>query len=232
VTLLSIVREVTGLLSLPQPSVVAASTDRQVIQLFNLLNEEGRDLMSAAPWQALIAEAHFTTVAADTQPAAIPADLDRFIPNSFFNRTTRRQVIGPLSPKEWQALKAQPVYASVYLAYRERAGSFLMIPQPPAGQNIYYEYVSSNWARSATNTPQSAFSADSDTSYLDEHLLGLGLRWRYLKAKGLPYEEDLQTYTNQRDQAIARDGGSSVLSLAAQPINLDRVNLPDGNFGV
>lgn len=231
-SLLSIIREVTGLLSLPQPTVVAASTDKQVIQFFNLLNEEGRDLMSAANWQALTEEAHFTTVVADVQPAAIPADLDRFIPNSFFNRSTRRGVTGPLTPKQWQAIKAQPVFSTVYLAFRERAGVFLMAPPPPVGQSIYYEYVSSNWVQSATGTPQAAFLADTDTSYLDEHLLGLGLRWRYLKAKGLPFEEDEATYRDQREQAIARDGGTSILSIAPQPINPDRVNLPDGNFGL
>lgn len=231
-SLLTIIQEVTGLLSLPQPSVVVSSTDKQVIQLYNLANEQGRDQASAYPWQALTEEANFTTVAADTQPAAIPSDLDRFVPNSFFNRSTRRPVTGPLTPKEWQWIKAQPVYSTVYLAFRERQGTFLMAPQPPAGQSIYYEYISANWAKSASGTPQSSFLADTDTSYLDEHLFGLGLRWRFLKAKGLEYEEDKDTYEKQLEQVIARDGGSSILQLAPQPIDLNRVNLPDGNFGM
>lgn len=231
-SLLTIIQEVTGLLSLAQPSVVVGNTDVQVTQLYNLLNEQGRDQASAAPWQALTEEANFTTVVADAQPAAIPTDLDRFVPNSFFNRSTRRPVTGPLSPKEWQWIKAQPVYSTVYLAYRERGGAFLMAPQPPAGQQIYYEYISSNWAKSASGTPQSSFLADTDTSFLDEHLMGLGLRWRFLKAKGLAYEEDKETYEKQLEQVIARDGGSSILFLAPGPIDTDRVNLPDGNFGL
>lgn len=231
-SLLTIVREVTGLLSLPQPSTVSSSTDKQVIQLWSLLNEEGRDLARAAPWQALIEEASFTTVTADAQPAAIPGDLDRFIPNSFFNRTTRRGILGPMSPKEWQALKAQPVWSTVYLSYRERGNAFLMMPQPPAGQSIYYEYVSKNWAKNNTGTGQDSLLLDADTSYLDEHLLALGVRWRYLKAKGLPYEEDKETYEDKRDQMIGRDGGLSILSVAPEPVDPQRINLPDGNFGV
>ena len=230
-TMLSIIQRVTGLLSLPQPSTVIGNTDKQVIQLYNLLNEQGDDQASAAMWQAMTEEGHFTTVAADIQPAAIPADFNRFIPNSFFNRSTRREVTGPLTPREWQWIKAQPVYTTVYLAFRERQGNFLMAPQPPAGQQIYYEYVSKNWALSATSTPQSSFQADTDTSYLDEGVMGLGLRWRYLKAKGLEYEEDKDTYEKQLEQVIARDGGSSRLLLAPGPIDWDRVNLPDGNFG-
>jgi hypothetical protein len=230
-TLLSIIQEVTGMLSLPQPPSVVGNTDKQVIQLYNLLNEQGRDQASAAPWQALTEEARFTTVASPTQPVAIPTDLDRFIPNSFFNRSTRRPVTGPLTPKEWQWIQAQPVYTTAYLAFRERQGAFLMAPTPPVGQSIYYEYVSINWAKSSGGVPQAAFLADADTSYLDEHLLGQGLRWRFLKAKGLEYAEDKNSYEEQLQQAMARDGGSSILSLAPSRINSNRVNLPDGSFG-
>lgn len=231
-SLLSIVQAVTSLLSLPTPAAVATSTDRQVIQLFAIANEEGRSLSRRHSWQALTEEANFVTVTADVQPAAIPADFDRFIANSFFNRTTRRPITGPITPRQWQWIKAQPVYSTVYLAFRERTSQFLFAPQPPVGQQIYYEYVSLNWAKSATGTAQSSFLADTDTSFLDETLIQLGLRWRFLKAKGLDYAEDMETYERELEQKIARDGGNSMLSLSPQPVDLNRVNLPDGSFGV
>jgi hypothetical protein len=234
VSLLSLVQTVTGLLSLPTPGAVAASADRQVIQLMAIANEEGLSLARRHAWQALTAEASFVTVNANVQtPAApIPPDFDRFVPNSFFNRTTRRPMTGPISPREWQWIMAQPVYSTVYLAFRERTGQFLAAPAPPAGQAVYYEYVSKNWAHSSTGVAQSAFLADGDTALLDETLIQLGLRWRFLKAKGLDYAEDMQTYEREVEQAIARDGGSSMLSLSPQPVDLNRVNLPDGSFGV
>lgn len=230
-TMLTIIRNVCARLSLVQPTAVVGSTDKQVIQLLALLNQGGKDLASFYPWEALVDEASFVTVAADAQAAAVPADLDRFVPNSFFNRTTRRPMTGPITSREWQWIKAQPVYSTVYLAFRQRTGSFLIAPQPPAGQSIFYEYVSLNWALSNTNTPQPQFLADTDTSYLDEELLTLTTTWRFLRAKGLDYAEEMETFTRQQEQAAARDGGSTMLTIAPQPIDPNRVNIPDGNFG-
>lgn len=234
-TCLSIIRSVTQRLSLPTPAMVVGSPDRQVQQLLALANEEGEILAKTGekPWQAITEEFNFVTVAAAAQPpAAIPADFDYWIPNSFFNRTTRREVSGPFTPYQWQLIQAQPIYATVILGFRERGGVFLVAPVPPAGQEIYGEYVSLNWAKSATGVAQPAFLADSDTSFLSEVLIGLGLRWRYLKAKGLEYGEDMATYEREVEKALARDGGMTALSMAPQPVDLSRVNLPDGNFGL
>lgn len=231
-SLLTIIQSVTGLLSLPTPSQVVDSTDRQVLQLYQIANEEGLELSARHTWQALTNEFTFTTTNADVQVAAIPSDFDRWLPNSFFNRTTRRPITGPISPRQWQWIKAQPVYSTVYLAFRERTNSFLFAPQPPAGQAIYGEYISTNWAQSATGTGQTSFQADSDTTLLSERLMILGIRWRFLKAKGLEYAEDMDTYERAVEQVSAHDGGASMLSLSPQPVDLNRVNLPDGSFGV
>lgn len=231
-SLLSIIQEVTGALSLVQPAAVAGSVDRQVVQLFSLANEAGRELARAHHWQALQEEANFITVTADAQPAAIPADFDRFVPNSFFNRTTRRPMTGPITTRQWQWIKAQPVYSTVYLAFRQRTGQFLVAPQPPAGQEIYYEYISVNWAKSALGVGQPAYAADTDTSYLDETLIQLSLKWRFLRAKGLDYAEEFNTFETELEKAKGRDGGTTMLSLAPRPVDLNRVNLPDGSFGV
>ncbi len=230
-SLLSIIQDVCGRLSLPQPTTVVGSTDKQVIQLLALANEEGKSLATRTRWQALNEEKTFVTVAAANQPAALPTDFDRFIPNSFFNRSTRRPMTGPLTPQQWQWIQAQPVYGTAYLMFRERTGQFLIVPTPAAGQTIAYEYVSKNWVLSATSVPKASFTADDDTSYLDEELIGLGARWRFLRAKGLDYAEEMATYELQVEQSVARDGGSTALTIAPQPVDLNRVNIPDGNFG-
>ena len=230
-SLLSIVQEVSGRLSLPQPSAVAGSSDKQVIQLLALANEEGTSLARRHPWQALVEEKTFTTVAAPAQAAALPADFDRFVPNSVFNRSTRRAVAGPLTPRQWQWIQAQPVYATACLAFRERTGQVLIAPTPPAGETIAYEYVARTWARSAGGAAQASFLADADTAVLDEALIGLGLRWRFLRAKGLDYAEEMASYEREIEQAMARDGGATALSIASRPLDRNRVNLPDGSFG-
>lgn len=231
-SLLSLIQSVSLRLALPKPSVVVGSADRQVMQLLDLANEEGDDLASRINWEALVEEKTFVTTATPAQASAVPADFDRFIPNSFFNRTTRRPMTGPITSRQWQWIQAQPVYSTVYLAFRERTGSFLIAPTPPAGQTIAYEYVSKNWCQSNTNVGQSSWQADTDAGIVDEDLMKLGLRWRFLRAKGLDYSEEMTTYERQVEQAMARDGGSTALTLAPQPIDPNRVNLPDGSFGL
>ena len=230
-SLLSIVQDVSGRLSLPQPSAVAGSPDKQVIQLLALANEEGMSLARRHPWQALVEEQTFATVASPAQGAALPADFDRFVPNSIFNRSTRRPMTGPITPRQWQWIQAQPVYSTACLAFRERTGQVLIAPTPPTGETIAYEYLSRNWARSAGGAAQAAFLADTDLALLDESLIALGLRWRFLRAKGLDYAEEMASYERELEQAMARDGGSTAVSIAPRPLDPGRVNLPDGNFG-
>lgn len=229
-SLLSIVTEVCGRLSLAIPTAVVGSTDGQVIQLLALANVAGRELAQSYDWQAITEEKTFVTVAAIAQPAAFAADFDHFIANSAFNRTTRRPVNGPLTSAQWQAVMAQPQLNTVFLVYNERQGSFNFSPAPPAGQTIAYAYVSLDWAKSATGTPQASFLADTDTSYLDETLIADSLVWRFLRAKGLSYAEEMTTYERNLEQQQARDGGSTMLSVVPQAINLNRGMVPDGNF--
>jgi hypothetical protein len=233
VSLLTIIQQACGELSLTVPTVVVGSTDPQVIQLLALAQRAGQQIAQAHPWQALMAEKTFTTVASTEQPAALPTDFDRFIPNSFNNRTTRRPIIGPVTPQQWQWLIAQPAYSTIYLMYRERAGKFLIGPPtvaPPAGQTIAYEYISKNWAKSASGTPQSQFLADTDTTYLDEQLFVVYIIWAFLRAKGMSYAEEMETFNRNLEQQQARDGGSTRLLLSPRPLDLNRVNLPDGSF--
>jgi hypothetical protein len=232
-TLLSTVQNVCGRLSLTVPTAVVGSSDPQVTQLYTLANKAGHDLANAYNWQALTVEKTFVTVAATVQPSVIPADFDRFIPDTFNNRTTRRPIMGPVTPIQWQWLVAQPAYSTVYLMFRERAGQFLIGPPtvtPPAGQTIAYEYISSYWAKSALNVAQASYLADTDTAYLDEDLIEDALVWMFLRAKGLSYAEEMQTYERNLEQQMARDGGATALHLSPSAVNMSRVNLPDGSF--
>ena len=198
-------------MSIPVPTEVVNSTDAQVQQLYALANEEGDELSGTYDWQVMRRQHLFNTVASAVQSSAIPSDLDHFIANSFFNRTTRRYIYGPITPQEWQAIQAQPQLNRVFLAFIERDGQFLVTPTPDVGQTIAYEYITTNWAKSAAGSAQSSFLADTDTTYLDDKLFPLGLRWRFLKSKGLDYSEDFRTYQGERNQRMARDGGNGVI---------------------
>lgn len=213
-TLLEIIQEVCELVSLPRPTTIISSPDQQIRQLYAIANEEGRNQAGSFDWQIMRAQYDFTTVASAVQSSAVPDDWDRFISNSFFNITTRRQIVGPITPQEWQAIQAQPQLNRVVLAFVQRGGQFLLTPTPTAGETIQYEYVSKNWAVSNSGEPKSRFTADTDETYLSDDVMILGIRWRWYKAKGLEYGDDLETYREELRARQARDGGNTVIDAA------------------
>lgn len=233
-SLLSLIQKVADRVGVTRPTVVVTSTDIQIRQLYALANEEGAELAKRGPWQALTQEQTFVTVAqAEQTNTPVPDDFDRFIPNSFYNRTLRRRMIGPITPQEWQAVQAFPAYNRVYLAFRQRDGAFLITPDPPAGQTIAYEYVSANWAMSSAGQGKPEFTSDDDSSFLDENLLASGIRWRWKQAKGLDYSEDMITHERSVSRALGNDGGATILTMGSptvEPVLL--ANIPDGSFGI
>lgn len=229
-SLLTIIQKSCRLLNLPVPTVVVTSTDPQVQQLWELANEEGYELAGSFDWQALRQQYTFVTIASAVQASALAADMDHFISNSFFNRTTQRNVYGPITPQQWQAIQAQPQLNRVFLSFVERDGQFLITPTPAAGETIAYEYISSYWAKTSGGVAKDEFTLDSDETYLSERVIILGVRWRFLKSKGLDYAEDFRTYMTERAQTQARDGGATVIDVGGRnPYNFF-ANIMDGNF--
>lgn len=233
-SLLTLIQDTCALLALPKPQVVIGSPDLQVRQLLALAIEEADDLNNSFNWEKMTRQQTFVTLPQAEQIGAVPEDISRFIPNSFFNRTTRRPVLGPVTPQLWQNIQANPQINRVILAYRERDGAFLVTPNPPADQTIAYEYVSTKWARNAAGDESYlVWQIDSDTSWISEKLLKLGIRWRWRQTKGLPYAEDFDTYQQQKEQFQARDGGSTVLNLTGGGnwVYVGNPNVPETGFG-
>lgn len=238
-TVLSVIQDACDRLSLTRPSMVVTSADLQVRQLFGLL-KEGAEALSKyggqdgdMGWQALTVEQTFITVAqAEQTNSPVPADFRRFIPNSFFNRTTNRPISGPLTPQQWQQKQARPSISQVYLAFRQRQGDFLISPTPTAGETIAYEYVSKYWAVSSAGQAKATFTSDDDTSYLDEELLILDLKWRFKEAKGLDYGEDMATFERAKLAAFGSDGGATALNIGGEvEIDLARAFVPESGLG-
>lgn len=202
-------------------------------QMRALANQEGTELMRRGSWQVLTKETTFNALAQETQTGVIPEDFDHMLNETFYNRTRKRQVVGPLTPKEWQEQKS--IVATVlYDSYRIRGGSVLMIPVPSAGDEYAFEYISNQWVLSTDQEAKTAFTADSDTSVLDEELITLGVIWRFLKAKGFDYAESFRTYELQVSQALARDGSKRTVNFA-QRIDYGRPRYPgiqDGSWNL
>lgn len=234
-TALQIVQSACLRMGLNKPTAALGSTDAQVQQLVELLQEEGRELAGRYEWQALTKEASFTTVATETQGALETiAPRCRYIVNeTIWDRTLRRPVFGPLSKQAWQQLKAQPMQGP-WWQYRIRGGNIIFIPVPTAGDSCYFEYISRNWCVTADgSTEQEDFGADDDVPLLEDNLLLHGLVWRWKAARGFEYSEDYNKYERLVADAMARDGSKQVLNMSGTHWEIQPgIIVPSGSWNV
>lgn len=218
--LLAICQAAAPLIGIARPSaIVGATSDDDAQLLLQLANEEGRHLSARFPWEALIREGSFTTVATESQGtlAAIVGAAETFhyiLNETIWNRTTTLPVYGPNSSQEWQADKAR-AFSGPYSQYRIRGGALLLNPVPTAGQSCYFEYVTKNWCTNSTGTTSySAWAADTDLPLLPEELFLQGIEWRWKQSKRLDYAQDFVDYERLVADHLARNGGNRVANLA------------------
>lgn len=74
------------------------------------------------------------------------------------------------------------------------------------------------------------WQADTDFPLIDSDLIILGTVWRYLKRKGLDYQEEKQEYERQCSARLSRLEGSQILNFAGGN-SLFADNVPEGSFG-
>lgn len=225
------VQAVARRLNLNSPSGVTASTDKNIIQILSLAQEEGISLMRRHPWTVLTMEKTFTGTADDEQTGAIPSDFDRFIDESFYNRTQRRPVEGPISPQDWQQVQATTA-TTLIESYRVRGTSILITPTPNGTDTYAYEYISENWCASSGGTGQAAWAADTDVGVLDEELMTLGIEWRFKAAKGFDYSELFRTYELSVADKFLRDGGKRRLSFGSRRSRRPGIFVPEGSWSL
>ena len=172
-----------------------------------------------------------------------PADYDHALNQTFWDRQYRWQMLGPLTPQEWGVLKSGIVPTGPRRRFRVQGNKFLIDPPPTSNNVLVYEYVSNGFCVPAGTdiSPQvaafqRAWQLDSDVPVLNEDLMTLGIKWRWLRAKGFAYDEEFKTYTESRERLASRDGaGARSLVMNRQFVSsplITSAQIPDAGFGV
>ena len=234
---LQIIQNVCAVQALPVPTGnIFTSVDPQLVELRNLLNEEITELRKwpSSWWRKLIRQHTFTTIESDVQlPAALPDDMDYMIPDTSWDRTAQRPVLGPIDPQVWQAWKARPILTSVIYGFRLRGNDYLTAPNPPAGDLVAYEYMSryAVYADGDTVPTKEYFTADTDTCVFDETMVMRGVRWRFLSQKNLPFQTEYDMWRSLVQREVSRNKGMPTLN-AARSLVSDWMSpyLPSGNW--
>lgn len=211
-TLLTVVQNAMTQVGLTPPSVVYASTDEIVRQMKAFVMVEGRKLVDDHDWRQLLTASTFTCGAAVEQSAALPSDFLRMSNGvQMWNESNDFAIVGPVNADEYNDLIVRSV--SSLPQYWRLFGSKLHIIHPVSGNTIRFEYITNKWILQAAVTAGTSLTADTDTFRVPENILELGVGWRFKKAKGLDYAEDMRNYELALAAAKMQDvGGRRIIT--------------------
>lgn len=174
----------------------------------------------------------------------LPSDFLRIITDTEWDRGRRWPMIGPRTPQQWQLYKSGLIGTATFQRrwrikqLTQLAGEptdyFCIDPVPSDnGTPLVFEYVSNAWCRSSTGTLQTRWLADTDVGLLDEYLIALDARWRFLNRLGLAYSAERDEAEREIAKAWANDGGMPILDMAPKysPVLIGPMNVPDTGFG-
>lgn len=226
------------------PGTVIGNTDPTAVQLLALANREGYDLAQAdganEGWSILRKEFTFPTVVSQ-EAYAFPSDYSYIIGQTEWDRTQRWQLVGPATPQEWQLIKSGLSPTGPRRRFRimrdaaSTVNKIYLNPVPDTVNTIVFEYYTTQWCASSGGTGKTLFSVDTDVPLIDDNLFILGIKWRFLRSKGLPYDDEFDQYETLKQRLMSREAASRPLPLGLtnlNPILLSNANIPDTGFGV
>lgn len=223
-TLLSIAQQICREVGIAVPTAIVSSSDETAKRLIAVLQTSGRILASGKislpngyvfqhNWTALMKEQTFNTAIGTASYALsgagtiiTDADFDRFVPGTRWDRSNQNEIY-LFTPAEWQESKSGVTTLSSVTKRVRKRGRFLVIdPTPTAIESLVFEYMSNKWCQSSGGTAQSSWVADTDTPIVDEDLMMLDGKWRYLNRIGESYAEEMKEYL----EALALKAGADI----------------------
>lgn len=197
------------------------------------------------------------TFAQDTYPE--PGDFDRFINETWWDRTNRWALIGPDSPQidQWHRSGVVTIgprrhfrqigaigegvvgfssgFSSGFNSFNPPLKNYRLWPPPGTNDtpiNLVFEYISQNYVLSINGTPQASFLADTDFTVLDPHAIILGTKAEFFRIKGWDYASMQQEYVDYVNRKYSNDGGNKTLNMATSRygVFISPSNVPDGGW--
>lgn len=217
---LQIVQSVCASSGWPVPATVVGNNDAAARQMLGLMEEELDDITVRENFAPLQRQVTFVTVAAELQgllSTILGSDkMWKYIPGTFYNRTTHLAVEGPVSESEWQQYKA--LQSGMLPRFRFWQQGLYLQPNPTAGQTMAFEYLSQNCViTTATGVYKRNITLDTDTFLIPDEVLKAALKWRYKAEKQLAYSEDFNRYERIRASLFLASGVKPVLHMGEEP---------------
>ena len=163
----------------------------------------------------------------------LPPDFETITDNTHWDKTKHWQMLGPEDAQQWQWLKSGYISTGPRIRWRILGGQFQIWPPYNTQEYLGFEYRSKGFVRSSTGAVKNSFTADNDTTVLDDTVIVLGTKLKYFQVKGFDTAALQQDYFRYLNVAKANDKGSATLSFAPYPskVLIGYANIPDTGYG-
>jgi len=179
-----------------------------------------------------------TTITFCRDTYSMPVDFRKFLNDTQWDRTNHWQLIGPVSPQQFEWLQSGIVSVGPRRRWRQidRAPYFRIWPPPSADNDapatLAYEYLTYYWVTAADGTPKAAYTLDTDLCVFPDDVMVTGLKLKFYQAKLFDTTHLMREHQMAKDKSMAGDGGAATLNMGARrfPMFVSPANVQDGNW--
>ena len=163
----------------------------------------------------------------------LPADFETITDRTHWDKTKHWEMLGPEDAQQWQWLKSGYISTGPRIRWRILDNKFQIWPPMNTQEYLGWEYRSKGWARSATGEVKNSFTADTDTTVLDDRIMVLATKLKYFQIKSFDTTALTADYNRYLSVAKANDKGAPNLSFAPYPskVLIGYANIPDTGYG-
>ena len=163
----------------------------------------------------------------------LPFDFENITDRTQWDKTKHWEALGPEDAQQWQWLKSGYISTGPRIRWRILDNQFQIWPPMNTNEYLGWEYRSKGWARAADGTVKNSFTADTDTTVLDDRIMVLATKLKYFQIKSFDTTALQQDYFRYLSVAKANDKGAANLSFAPYPskVLIGYANIPDTGYG-
>lgn len=219
-TALSAIQSASSVLGVAPPSSVFGSADTTARKLADCAQQVAEYIAEEHEWQTLKRRATFTGNGV-TDAFDLPDDFSR-LPKKMSIQSSRLELELSHVPDDddWLELVTEDYQIAVG-AWRLLGGQMVFYPPLQSAETATFFYITSEIVIGEDLTTKPAFTSDTDRFRLNERLLDLGIRWLWRQSKGLPYAEELATFSAALAKHVMWDRGSRTIKVGRASISDD-----------
>lgn len=184
---------------------LSTNTDQDIVEIRQFMNLAGQEIARRADFSRLLTE---VTTGGSISEYSLPASFSRIPANGGTVKLNKTSVYTPVIPVIEDAVWALTKYkTSTSLYYYHLTSDKILFSPALDSDGAVICYVSKYWVENATTGRENILD-NGDTILLPEKLVEKGTLWRWMRKKGLPYEDYIAEFeADLQTELISNRGG-------------------------